>query len=355
MSIKQNIKEYFSYSSSEKRGLLVLLVLLGLVLLLPEIIQFKSEQVSLVSKNRSLDSLLAVLKDRHEPRQELFSFDPNFVSAADLKKLGLREKPIQNLVRYREKGGKFKSVADFSKIYGITQTDYERLKDCILIAKTHPVKRKSTRKEVIPVFFDFDPNNLSAEGWRKLGVNDKVANRIQNYLHTGARFGSADDIGKIYGFNPRLLQQIRPYVKIESLKREIKKKVLIDLNTADSLDLQSVKGIGKVLSSRILKYKNLLGGYTNPSQLKEVYGISENLYQEIKTQVKVSVTNPSQLSINKHDENALSKHPYISKRVALSIVKYRINNGNFTSVQELRSKKLVSDSTYKKLSPYIKL
>lgn len=46
-----------------------------------------------------------------------------------------------------------------------------------------------------------------------------------------------------------------------------------NLNTASASDLLPIHGIGPVLSKRIIKYRDAIGGYTNKDQLYKVYGL----------------------------------------------------------------------------------
>ena len=55
-----------------------------------------------------------------------------------------------------------------------------------------------------------------------------------------------------------------------------------DLNTASAEDLQRVRGIGPTLSERIVKFRTRLGGFSENDQLKEVYGLTEEIVLKCK-------------------------------------------------------------------------
>jgi DNA uptake protein ComE-like DNA-binding protein len=207
MSLKKIIREYFSYSASEKRGLLVLALILIIVFVLPEILNSDSKPTFIPKKSEELDSIMAVLSSKSKLKKpDLFLFDPNKASADEFKRLGLRDYQARNILKYRDKGGVFRSKSDFRKIYGIKDDDYNRLKDYINVPtaiKKEEIKNIAT-KEVELELFDFDPNTITKAEWEKLGVDAKMSNRIIKYLSTGARFKNADDIGKIYGFDSLL-------------------------------------------------------------------------------------------------------------------------------------------------------
>jgi competence ComEA-like helix-hairpin-helix protein len=65
---------------------------------------------------------------------------------------------------------------------------------------------------------------------------------------------------------------------------------LIELNAADTSDLQRVSGIGAILARRIVRYRELLGGYTSAEQLLKIPGVSPENFLRIEEQVYVDTT-----------------------------------------------------------------
>jgi hypothetical protein len=55
--------------------------------------------------------------------------------------------------------------------------------------------------------FYFDPNTLSAEGWKKLGLRDKTIHTIQNYLGKGGILRNPEDLQKVYGLFPMNMKE----------------------------------------------------------------------------------------------------------------------------------------------------
>ena len=76
-------------------------------------------------------------KPAEKPRRtvESFAFDPNTVSLEDLQRLGLSERQAESIENYRSKGGRFRSKADFQKMYVVSDTLYARLEPYIEIPK----------------------------------------------------------------------------------------------------------------------------------------------------------------------------------------------------------------------------
>ena len=129
---------------------------------------------------------------------------------------------------------------------------------------------------------------------------------------------------------------------------------MFDLNEADTGVLRLVRGIGPVLSNRIVKYRDLLGGYYSLEQLHEVYGLSDSVILALDT---LSIIRPSfeplKLLINTSGENELKKHPYLTYNEAKAIVAYRFQHGDFETIEDLSGVVLLDTLKIRKLKPYL--
>lgn len=72
-----------------------------------------------------------VRKNMPYVRVESFSFDPNTVSVEDLCRLGFTRKQAESIDNYRQKGGRFRRKADFSKSFVVSDSIYRRLEPFI--------------------------------------------------------------------------------------------------------------------------------------------------------------------------------------------------------------------------------
>lgn len=360
MSLKKNLKEYFSYSTAEKRGLIILLVLLVGIYVIP--VFFKNNDGEKIifdeEKQAKFQKIIGDFEKRSvgKNKVEYFNFDPNTATQEQLRKLGFKEFQIKNLNKYRSIGGRIKNKSDLQKIYGISKDDYNRLKEFIQIksnVKTQ-IKKKEFKKKK-SYLFAFNPNKLSISGWDSLGVDKKIANRIQNYIKAGGVFKSKNDLNKIYGFDTLILAKLKPYITIpkQVTAKYPKAKPLISLNICDTTELKSLPGIGTVLSKRIIKYRKILGGFTQKNQLLEVYGVSKDKYERISKFISVDSTQIIKIKLNYINSERLYQHPYISKRAAVDIIRHRQKKGKINSPDELKVRGLISDSIYIKLHPYL--
>ncbi len=102
-----------------------------------------------------------------------------------------------------------------------------------------------------------------------------------------------------------------------------RKEVEVELNSADTLQLQELRGIGPGFARRIVKYREKLGGYYAVEQLMEVYGFTEELYKQVARNVTVDASKIKKLDVNNLGIAELKRHPYISFYEAKAIVEYR--------------------------------
>jgi len=211
----------------------------------------------------------------------------------------------------------------------------------------------------------FNPNDLTKEEWVKIGLSERQAGSVLNYLKKGGRFKTKKDVLKIYGMNDKLYSQLLPYIDLpDSFSRNSftfekkNQKVVskVDVNTADSVSLEKLRGIGSVLASRIVRYRERLGGFVSLEQLKEVYGLNDTLFRLIEPQV--FLTSPPDIrfvKLNSDSFPTLSSHPYIGRKLAGMILNYRKQHERFNNTDELKNLPLLTDEIFRKLAPYLKV
>lgn len=211
---------------------------------------------------------------------------------------------------------------------------------------------------LVPELFPFDPNRATDDDFSRLGFSGKQVTTIRKYIESGAVFSNKDDFFRIRVITENQKQILSDYVVIESSgnfpsgKNTASPEPLIELNTADSILLKQLPGIGDKLSKRIVKYRDLLGGFCSVSQLKEVYGLSEQTISQITDKVTVDVSKVKKLDLNFAEINELSRHPYLSKDLARLIVKFRSKNGSIRDLDILRDSMILNIDDYNRLKPY---
>ncbi len=214
-------KDFFYYTKSERRVILLLLAIALLLLGIWAITEYLRpvEVPVTLSESEEIDSFLANLEEQekirksHTPKNEISAvlqpFDPNTADSVLLRQLGLPVYIVRNILKYRAKGGVFRSPESFSRIYGLKEEVYQKLKPYITIAPLVSV------------------SHVRTDTFRQL-------------------------------------KDIIPYVP------KYEEGTIVDLNKADTSILKRIPGIGSTLARMIVVYRQRLGGFYDVSQLQEV-------------------------------------------------------------------------------------
>lgn len=129
----------------------------------------------------------------------------------------------------------------------------------------------------------------------------------------------------------------------------------VDINRADSAELLPLPGIGPVFAGRIIKYRNLLGGFVSADQLLEVYGLSEETLDMIRDRIVMDTSAIHKMQLNSLTFSELLRHPYLDYEQVKALVNYRDYKGNVQSISELQINFILSDSALQRVMPYFEL
>ena len=216
-------KDFFYYSKSERRAVYVLCVLIALLLI--GIWMVPKASIPLVTELPKVDSLaLRTFKKpsvTEDTPVSLFVFDPNKADSIELSHLGLPVHVVRNILKYRQKGGSFKTPGSFSRIYGLEQDLFEQLRPYIRIVKPKVAESKKVDTVVL--------------------VKES---------------------------------------KVKAFKYP--EGTLVDVNVADTTELKKIPGIGSGIAKAIVVYRNRLGGFYSLDQLAEIEYITPSLMKWFK-------------------------------------------------------------------------
>lgn len=227
--------------------------------------------------------------------------------------------------------------------------------------------------------FYFDPNELSLDSFMLLGVPPFLAQRIVNYRNAGGSFEEVNGLKNIYDFPDSLFQSLRPYIlirpstnrvpqlvkeQLETIEKGVsdlvdstittpEKKLLIPLNSADTIQFKKLRGIGSVYANRIVKYRKILGGFSDIEQLKEVYGVSDSLFISFKDQLIIRDSVLAKIKINLSTFKEINAHPYISYEQTKEIFNAKSKIGKFRTKSDLINLKSFDSLQVMRLLPYI--
>ena len=234
--------------------------------------------------------------DKSTEGTTLEPIDPNTASLDELLQIGLSKYAANNLLKYRSKGGRIKEVKDMLKIYGIDSVLYS---------------------SISPFIFVPTSNQTDLSG-QKLDTISKIKKR---------QLEQVDTTNAIYH----------------------EPKALVDINTASEEELQTVYGIGPVISKGIISYRERLGGYNSLDQIKEIYGVKEEAFENIRSQLTLSG------EIKKIYVPALSfkeilKHPYADYETT------KMLKNIYFEIYDDKIKELISENMVDpRLVPYLHL
>jgi len=284
-------KDFFSFTKKERQGIFILLALIAGICIGKFF--FSKEKVISEKDNIVQEQVFENQKEEKSsqnsylPNSEMIiilkPFDPNLADSATFVSLGLKPYIAKNIIRYRNKGGKFRNPDDFAKIYGLSNDDFKRLKPYIQIkTEQQPVQIQQTTIK----------DTVSLQKKEKIPATQK--------------------------------------------QEKITLGTVIDINSADTAVLKTIPHIGSSYAQRIIKYKEILGGFYSIEQLKEVYGIDNDFFLKISPYISVA-ENPhiQTIAVNQSSLDRLKAHPYINFYQAKVIIELRKKKGKVNGFSEL--------------------
>jgi competence ComEA-like helix-hairpin-helix protein len=221
--------------------------------------------------------------------------------------------------------------------------------------------------------FFFNPNEITYPQMILLGFDSILAQRVVKFRNSKGRFYVKRDLLKIYGLTEELYTRLADFISLPDTIVQKKRRydnsrikakgpvsdgrtelASLNINVADTNDLKRISGIGSVLSGRIIKYRDLLGGYSNINQLVDVYGLKGRSLENLKSIVYVdSLFIPEKIRINFSEWEELVRHPYINSQMANDIINLRSEKGYLNNMHDLEDISYLNDSVLSQLEPYL--
>jgi DNA uptake protein ComE-like DNA-binding protein len=225
--MKKIIKDYFSFNSRERVAIILLCCLMAFFLVLPEWYEKPQNQTGLTAKELqhampdSSQGLVVIptkkmVENKPIEAVKLFVFDPNDLSESGWRKLGIRDKTIQTILHYRQKGGHFRAPEDLKKIWGMLPTDAERLIPYVSIqVEEKPILKKIT-SQPINVSKPILINQATVEELSTLpGLNKSLAARMVKFRDKIGGFQNLDQVRRTYGITDSIFNLIAPLIKLQ--------------------------------------------------------------------------------------------------------------------------------------------
>lgn len=266
----KKIPSYLVFTKEQRKGILLLFILIVLLQLACFFLNFSSDSKSnpAMTKWLALQNELDSLKQNQpETSYKMYPFNPNFITDFKGYKLGMTIEQIDRLLTYRKQNKYVNSIAEFQKI---------------------------------------------------TGVSDSLLNVISPYFKFPDWVNKNESVTKSEWID---------YSKKKPAAKE--KEIVLDINSASKEDLMNVYGIGDALSDRILKQKEILGDFVSMEQMNDVWGLQPEVVEKLQTRFKIIKTpNPKKININQATIKELGQFPYFRYPISKNIVAYRSMNGD---------------------------
>ncbi len=208
--------------------------------------------------------------------------------------------------------------------------------------------------------FEFDPNTIDSAGLIALGLKPFIVRNVINYRAKGGVFRSPSDFSRLYGLTDKEFEKLSPYIRIEEVARHTdddptappKDSLMVELNSADTTQLKQLKGIGSYFAQQIIYYRNRLGGYVSTAQLLEIKRLPPETYERIKSNISVDVSKIKKINVNWATAERLNRHPYLNFYQSKAIFELR-KKGKLNSIDDLRQLKEFSDTDLERVATYL--
>lgn len=286
----ESLRKLFSFSKGERIAIITILaIIIGLVVAC--VLRPTRKSLS-ESSLHNLDSLLALRQaaiEEHQQKQvekpqevaELhpFPFNPNTMTEEEGQRLGLTDRQIRNILNYRDKGGKFYAKKDLAKLYTISEEEFAQLEPFIVLPEIS--------------------RNTYSQSTSKNQDNQAVVEE-----------------------QPKIAKKAIP---------------IVDLNTVDSLTLVELPQIGAYTASRILAFREKLGGYVDKEQLRDVKGMDSARFATVEPYIIIGDAEPVKIDVNRDDFKTLVHHPYLNYEQVKRIVNQREKRGMIKNWAQLEA------------------
>ncbi len=204
------------------------------------------------------------------------------------------------------------------------------------------------------------PDSLTLQTWYSTLLSMEVADSVSPDFSEYSKIQRKKDIGR-KNYTQLRKKQPEPGMKLppplETGRSNVADQVFLkeDINTATADQLMQVNGIGPVLSERILKFRDRMGGFYSLDQLADVYGLEKEVISRLSQRFEIQSGIRKSVMINADSVNQLVTHPMITYKLAWSILNYRKTHGDYTEAAQLKQIKGFPDSLYQRIYPYISL
>lgn len=300
-------KNFLFFSSSQRAGIIVLFVLILLLWVVRQVWVAQTETATIHYTDStfvqewenfklslvSIDSLRRLerqsryhRRDFQHPRTpsvELFPFNPNTIDSTGMVRLGLKPWVASNILKYRQRGGKFRDKNSFAKIYGISKEQFAQLESFIQIT-TNPItsNRPDTVvsnpviiAESLPEVLELNSAD-TAQLIQIRGIGRFLANGIVRFRSQSGGFLHLNQLLDVRGITPEVFANISPHFTVDpTLVRKLR------INTASVERLRSHPYLNFYQAKQIYELRRKRGKLHSMQELHQLSELDPQTMEKI--------------------------------------------------------------------------
>ena len=290
----------------------------------------------------------------------LFTFDPNTVTYDELRMLGFDKRTAVGIIKYRTAGKVFGIAEEFALCYGVSDSMFMRLRPYINIGKEFVTKPKQHLADTLHTtrlsrfsprpFEKFRIDTVGVEYLRLIGFSTRQAEALIEYRNRGKGIFSMNELRDCYAVSKEMADSLSHFVILSERNPH---DGLVEINSADSATLRSVRGIGAKTVVAVLQYRKLLGGFVRKEQIAELKCVTKENFDKISAQIYCDSCKISKIDINFAPAYDFEHHPYMTRRAAKLITEIRESKGGWRSIEEMMEDNIFTKEQAEAIAPYL--
>jgi len=332
--------------------LMLVVVLLFMIAQPRDSYDYGKERANVINHKTSADTLTPQLKP----------FDPNEADYRTMVEAGLERNIAVSILKWREAGKIFRIKEDVALCYGITDSMYFALEPYINIGDKYRIKPSANTPPTPHVdtvtLCPFSLDSVGVAYLRTIGFTLRQAELVVRYREMIGGYRSMEEFAECYAVDSTMAARLEPYIifperTVETTYTHPTISLPVDINSADSATLVSLRGIGPKSVVHILRYRELLGGYHSTAQLLELAAVTEDNFQHFSSQIYCDSAKIKKICINFASPKELEVHPYVTNRMLRRIINHRELKGGWSTVEEMIEDNIFSEEEATRIVPYL--
>ena len=299
-------------------------------------------------------------KEEKVKRDSLFQFDPNTVTYEELLLLGFDKRTAVGIIKYRTAGKVFGIAEELALCYGVSDEMFARVRPYIKIgskyatrpkSQTDSTKRVEHKSRFTPRPFEpFGIDTVGVNYLRLIGFSTRQAEALIRYREQGDGIHSMNELRDCYAVSEEMADSLEHFVVLTPRDPH---QGLVEINSADSARLRTVRGIGEKTVVAVIEYRKLLGGFVRKEQIAELKCVTSENFDKISKQIYCDSCNISKIDINFAPASQFEHHPYMSRRAIKLIIETRESKGGWNSIEEMQEDNIFTKEQAEAIAPYL--